>query len=220
MRKGMTCQQCHDASDKELFKDSLPVDMKLSESATDYLIELSWTSSASAIDASIMLDNNQVTAFQKTGCWASCHGDLEGMDQSMGLPKYLGASRQKLSRSGGGKNYQPDAMLEQLMSKGEYVELWHVVAKDGTTKVSQQSILKSPQPINNGALTAKALQKDGRWTVTFMQPKNASTGKALIAEGSYTAGIALHLSEGGHGHWVSLPLNLELKNGKLSLINQ
>ena len=220
LRKGMTCQQCHDASDQELFKNSLPVDVTLSETETDYLITLSWSSDAKAVDASLMLDNNQVTAFEKTGCWASCHGDLKGMDQSMDLGKYLGASRKKLTRSGGGENYKPDAALDELMAKGEYVELWHLAASEDSTRVTQSTLLKAPQPMDNPTITGRATRKDGQWRVVFTQPKNAKNSKGFGSDGQYTLGIAIHQDNQGHDHWVSLPLVIEEKNGKLRMADQ
>ena len=163
-----------------------------------------------------MLDNQQVSAFQKTGCWAACHSDMAGMDQSMGLGKYLGMSRQKLTRSGGGNNLKDAASLKALMTKGEYVDLWHAKAENGVATVSQSTILAAPQTIENPDLKVVARSEAGTWTVSFHQSRHSSHGKGFSADGRYTLGIAIHQNNKGHEHWVSLPLELMLSSGKLT----
>ena len=220
IRKGMSCQQCHDATDKELFKSSLPVEVTFSQTDTHHQIRLAWLSRGNKADVSLMLDNDTVTTFQKTGCWASCHGDMTGMEKDMGLPKYLGASRNKLTRSGGGRDYKADAELTALMAKGDYVELWHAkLTGSDVAGLDQQSLLKEPQAVETQNISVGSSQEAGKQQVTFSFPKDGPiAGKKLAADSRLTMGIAIHQESSGYQHWVSLPLTIKSSDGKLSFV--
>lgn len=218
IKSGYACKQCHDGTkDDSLAKNTLPVKVTFATESQKSLVTLEWQSQAKQADVSLMMDGGQVSVFEKTGCWASCHEDMKGMPQDQGLTKYLGASRVKLKRSGGGTNYKPDTELAHLKDQGQYLELWKAtVLGNKLDRVEQFSVLAKLESVNPSNLTGRFSREGDRWKLTIEQAQ-AEKDKSWFKDGQYTLGLAVHQDSEGLEHWVSLPIKLTVKDGKFTV---
>lgn len=218
-RRGSSCVSCHEGETADMGKRALAAaaekpagakshiqgELNFTQSKDRLQLEFRFAAPKEPFTLSFMFDDDRTSAFERAGCWAVCHDDMKGMPSDLGLKKYLGYTRKKLTRSGGGKELKSEAELEALLDKGVFVELWEIkVAADGKTSSEQMRVFDSLHPIEPAKLSASASYNNGAWTVTVSRPLDFAGEKSFIAAQSF--GIALqNQAHQGSDHWVSLP---------------
>ncbi len=138
------------------------------------------------------------------------------------LTKYLGSSRVKLARGGGGENYKPEAELNKLLAAGTFLEYWQAQLNPGQpAKAVSGWILDRRHEHSPAATTASAKFADGWWTVELSRPLSASGAnqKQLAAGKKYSVGFALHDDYTDHRHhYVSFEHTLVLDRGTADFV--
>jgi cytochrome c-type protein NapC len=178
-----------------------------------------------AARVTVMLDDGGIKESARAGCWASCHDDAIGMASAAPgskVTKYLGGSRVKLTRQGGGTQLKPDADLKALLAQGAYLEYWQARLTPGkpATAVGGYILSDRARPATSG-VTADAQFAGGQWVVTLSRPlKPAGAGqKALVAGKPYAIGFAVHDDYTEHRHhYVSLEYTLQLDGGTADFV--
>jgi hypothetical protein len=172
----------------------------------------------------LMLDDGTVRESTRAGCWGTCHDDAMGMasdPDGTDLTKYLFASRSGASRSGGGENYKADAEIQDLLSKGTFMEYWQARLNPGQpAKAVEGYILDRRHESEATQVTADAQYDAGTWTVVLSRPLKASGHhKELVAGKTYNVGFAVHNNHTDHRyHHVSLEYTLSLDGGGADLV--
>lgn len=176
-----------------------------------------------ATKVTMMLDGGGVPEANRAGCWGMCHDDSAGMPSANGADRtmYLGKTRAKLSRQGGGDALKPAADLASLKASGYWLEYWEARLNPGAAPAVVNGIafdkFEATQPT---AVSADAAYKGGTWTVMFTRKLNAGAGFIPLAAGKqYTVGFAIH---SGHTakrfHYVSFERSLVLDHGNADFV--
>lgn len=178
-----------------------------------------------AAHVTVMIDDGSVKEASRAGCWASCHDDAIGMASAPAggqITKYLGASRTKLARTGGGENYKPAADIDALLASGTFLEYWQARLSPGKpAQATSGWILDKRHEHSPAASSATATFADGWWTVELSRPLAAGgPGQKAIAAGkTYTVGFALHDDYARHRHhYVSFEHTLVLDAGTADFV--
>jgi cytochrome c-type protein NapC len=243
-RGGKNCKECHD--DESIPKDGaktakggklepapiagkpghLPIKVQVAHDGSKVYFRLQWKETGTnakqsefAAHASVMLTDATVKEAVRAGCWAGCHDDVEGMASAGAAPqeKYLGASRAKLGRSGGGANLKPAAEIDKLLAGGSFLEYWTAALNPGKPAVAANGyILDKAHAAAKPSVAAEATFAGGEWTVVLSRPLAAAgPGQKSIAAGSvYPIGFAIH--DGftkGRWHYVSMEYSLSVDGG-------
>lgn len=176
-----------------------------------------------ATKVTMMLDGGGVPEAARAGCWGTCHDDSAGMASAGGADRtmYLGKTRAKLSRQGGGDALKPAADLAKLKADGYWLEYWQARLNPGAPAVAENgTIFDKQEETKPIAVTADASFKAGTWTVTFSRKLDAGAGFIPIAAGKpYTVAFAIH---SGHTakrfHYVSFERSLVLDQGNADFV--
>ena len=250
MREGKTCLFCHDGEEKTIGTliasgkkiepapiAGLPgfVEMKVDASFDEenLYLAISWNSPAIAapigdedadIHLTVMLGSPELSVAAIAGCWAACHSDLPGMPDAQpgqDLTKYLPGSRNKMSKTGGGTDYRPEAELAAQIGAGQYLEFWQVVLDQGELKAVRDGyFLQARIKNSDSAVTAAARANGTFWTVDMVRPLHpgGTTRHALNPGTEYTLAIALHENHAsGRHHYTSFPLRFVLGSGEAEI---
>ena len=165
----------------------------------------------------VMLGDEAVREAPRAGCWGSCHDDVRGMasaatDSSMS--KYLGVSRAKMSRQGGGEALKAEADLQKLLHDGAFLEYWQAKLNPGSpAQAASGYVLERRTRHEQTAAVAEASLDGGQWTVVLSRPLAADGAghKPIVAGKRYAVGFALHEDFADHRHhYVSLEHSLAL----------
>ena len=174
----------------------------------------------------MMIGDENVKEAVRAGCWGTCHSDLPLMmsasDATEGMTKYLGASRIKMSREGGGLDMKPDGALQELMAKGEFMEYWQAKLNQGAVVgVVDGYILDKRHKNHAPMVSAQSEFTDGSWVVQLSRKLKTGGGahKDFEAGKTYIVGFAIHggYTE-GRFHHVSLEYTLSLDEGDASFV--
>lgn len=250
-REGKNCRACHDGEQSDIGKamiagghklepkpltgkpGSATLHVKTAHDADRLYFQFRWKPatpsgsklSSDAAHITVMFDDGGVRESARAGCWASCHDDAIGMASAAAdskRSKYLGGSRVKLSRQGGGDNLKPAADINALLSGNAYLEYWQARLNPGKPAAPVSGyILEQRHEHTPTAVTADATLAGGEWKVTLSRPlKPAGPGqKALTAGHPYAVGFALHDDYANHRfHYVSLEYTLQLDAGAADLV--
>jgi hypothetical protein len=178
-----------------------------------------------AARVTVMLDDGGIKESARAGCWASCHDDSMGMASAAPgskTTKYLGASRPKLSRQGGGTVVKPEAEIKALLAQGAYLEYWQAKLNPGKPATASGGyILADRAKATAPAVTAEAQFTGGEWHVTLSRPlKPGGPGqKPLVAGKPYAVGFAVHDDFAEHRHhFVSLEYTLQIDGGTADFV--
>lgn len=248
-RGGKGCKECHD--DESIPKDGaktakggklepapiagkpghLPVKVQVANDGSKLYFRLQWKETGTnakqsefAAHASVMLSDASVKEAVRAGCWAGCHDDVEGMASAGAAPqeKYLGASRAKLGRTGGGANLKPAAEIEKLLAAGTFLEYWYAALNPGKPAVAGNGyILDKKHAAATPSVAAEANLTGGEWTVVLSRPlAGAGAGQRTFAAGAtYPVGIAIHDgSTKGRWHYVSMEHSLSIDGGAADFV--
>jgi len=248
-RGGKDCKECHDA--ESIPKDGaktakggklepapiagkpghLPVKVQVANDGSNLYFRLQWKESGTnakqadfAARASVMLSDASVKEAVRAGCWAACHDDVEGMASAGAAPqeKYLGASRTKLGRSGGGANLKPAAEIDKLLAGGTFMEYWTAALNPGKPAVAGSGyFLEKAHAAATSTVAAEATFSGGEWTVVLSRPMvSAGSGQKTYAAGTtYPVGIAIHDGfTDGRWHYVSMEHSLTIDGGAADFV--
>ncbi|HQX24951.1 MAG TPA: ethylbenzene dehydrogenase-related protein, partial [Pseudomonadota bacterium] len=138
------------------------------------------------------------------------------------ITKYLGASRAKMGRSGGGAAAKPDADIAALLAQGTFLEYWQARLNPGKPAVPVNGwVLDQRHEQQPTAISAEAEFANGEWSVVLSRAL-AATGngqKALVPGKTYTLGFALHDDHANHRfHQVSFEYTLVLDQGTADFV--
>lgn len=251
IREGKTCWDCHEAEEEDMGakmvtgekiepdpiegkRAAIDVNVKAAHDGARLYVRLEWADAETSVGrkldpeneakATVMIGDGKLVAFQRGGCWATCHDDVKGMPSADGaeLTKYIAQSRTKITRSGGGENYKSDSELEKLLQDGVFLEYWHAHLNKGAAPVPGDGyILEKRHKNDNPAVTAEGGYENGRWVVVLSRKLDeGGPGHKRIASGTvYTVGFAIHASYAdGRRHHVSFQRTLALDKGKADII--
>jgi cytochrome c-type protein NapC len=249
-RAGKNCRECHDGEQKDMGQriatgeklEPAPIEgkpggvkakVRFAHDAERLYAQIVFTpgpASGTKQDAdesahvTVMIDDGTVKEFTRAGCWAACHDDAIGMASApagVSLTKYLGASRAKLSRQGGGENYKPDADLGALAGQGAFLEFWQAELEPGQdARAASGWILDKRHAHEPPISTATATFANGAWTVELSRPlAGGEKRKALQPGKTYSVGFAIHDDYAEHRyHYVSLEHTLSLDAGTADFV--
>lgn len=250
-REGKNCGACHKgeerdigaaiASGKKLEPNPIPglagsisLRVKAAHDGERLYVRLQWKPGAApakrmdpdvAARVTMMLDDGSVREASRAGCWSSCHDDSMGMASAPSggkIEKYLGTSRTKLTRQGGGTNYKPAAALDQMRAQGQFLEYWQAQLNPGkAAKAVGGHVLEKRHKDPSTPVRAEAEFRGGEWIVTLSRPLQA-TGrgqKPLKAGKTYMVAFAIHDGYADHRHhYISLENTLVLDSGKADFV--
>lgn len=250
-REGKNCKGCHEGEQAEIgaklaaggklepapiagHPGSLKLTVQAARDAERLYFRLRWRpgpASGSKMDpevaahATVMLGDGALKEVPRAGCWASCHDDVMGMASAAPdgkRTKYLGASRLKLSRQGGGENYKAAADLQALIQQGVFLEYWQARLNPGRpAEAASGHVLDKRHRDAQASARAEATFANGEWTVILSRAlrSNGPTQKALAAGKPYAIGFAIHDHHTDHRfHYVSLEQSLMLDTGTADFV--
>jgi cytochrome c-type protein NapC len=237
IRKGKRCSRCHEEEEADVAADpgegrspTLTAKVQLAHDDESLFVRVEWPATEPRAPkqdpdfeakVTLLVDDGSVKPFSVSGCWATCHDDMTGMPSAAPgseLTKYLGASRAKLGRSGGGPDPKPAADLERMLAAGEFLEFWQAALPRGGPAVARDGIVlekwrKNEEP----AVAATASLANGRFVAVLRRPlRPGSPARKDVAAGrTYTVGIAIHEGFGDkRTHYVSFDRRFVLGAGK------
>lgn len=251
-KKDKNCKDCHEeeepdigeliASGEKVEPDpidgnagSVVINVKFAKDASNLYLRMAWAAppadSGDKMDPdfeskiAVMLGESNVKEAPKAGCWGTCHTDVDSMANAKGkdgLKKYLGKSRAKMGRKGGGTNYKTDAELDALMSESYFLEYWQAKLNPGSPASPVDGYILKERVENDPAITtADAEFSDGNWSVVLTRPLQPGkpTYKNLTVGNVYHIGFALH---DGHKskryHKVSFEYTLAIDEGDTDFV--
>lgn len=250
-REGKNCRGCHEGEEAEIGgriasgeklepvpitgrTSALTLKVAMAHDADRLYVRLQWPTHASSVPAqdpdhvariTLMLDDGHVKEATRAGCWGACHDDAIGMasaSDAVELTKYLGASRLKLSRSGGGSQFKSADEIEQLLQQGTFLEYWQaLLVKEGSATAGSGYILERRHKQESTAVSTDATQANGQWTVILSRALVASQvgEKSLVPGNTYSVGFALHDDHSEHRfHLVSFEHSLRLDEGDADFV--
>lgn len=248
-REGKNCKSCHQGEQKDMGAKivkgeklepappkgkagSLLLKVQTAHDADRFYVRVRFTpgSGSSGADAkvadrvTVMLDDGSVKEAPRAGCWGSCHDDAQGMASGAdgSRSKYLGASRVKLARSGGGDNTKPAADLSALLAQGVFLEYLQARITAGQPATAASGyILDSRHEDAAAVAAAEATFANGEWTVVLSRPlaTSAPGHKPIVAGKTYMLGFAVHDEHADHRqHFVSFENTLVLDTGAADFV--
>jgi len=249
VREGKNCHECHVGEEKTMGEllvsgkkneptpiagkpGSVPATVKLAYDDKNFYVHLDFaegTQPDAKMDpnfdtkVTVMLADAGGQEANRFGCWATCHDDA-ARNPSAGTSdrtKYLGKTRAKLTRQGGGDDLKPAEDLAKLKDSGYSLEYWQARLNPGAKAVAEAgTVFDKREELKAPAVTAEATFANGTWSVTLSRPLAAGAPyKELAAGKTYTIGFAIH---GGHTakrfHYVSFERSMALGQGTADLI--
>lgn len=247
-KEGKTCRGCHDGEQHDIGKRiaggeklepepggpaSTTLRVRTAHDGERLYVQLAWKAAPASgrkadpevpARVTVMLADATLKEAARAGCWASCHDDAIGMASAPAgarITKYLGASRVKLGRSGGGENLKSADALAALQQQGSFLEYWQ--AQLDPAKPAQAVggwILDQRHEHAPAASTATASFANGEWTVELSRPLAGGPGRHAVAPGrTYAVGFALHDDHTNHRHHqVSFEYTLSLDGAKTDFV--
>lgn len=251
-REGKDCIECHRLEEKDIGAKivsgqklepnpiagkpgSLEVNIKTAHDGENLYVRFEWAeppaSEGPKMDpdfqarVTMMLDDSHLVEAKRAGCWGTCHDDAIGMASAPAgkkITKYITQSRSKVTRSGGGENYKPQADIDQLLNDGMYMEYWQAKIKtDGSPVAMDGYILDKRHKNETPVVTAQAESSNGKWIVTLSR-RLTSAGphhKDIVSGNTYHVGFAIHTDHTDHRyHYVSLSQTLALDQKDADLV--
>jgi cytochrome c-type protein NapC len=242
VRKGKHCAGCHEGEEGDIASDgaeelgfppTLVANVKFARDDERLFVRLEWPALAPAAKqlspdtearATLLFDDGGVKEARVVGCWMTCHDDLSSMPEGPAegeRKKYIGHSRVKIRRSGGGDELKPQAELDRMRAEGEFLEYWQALLNRGKPAVPRDGwILATRQRNETPLASAEASFADGRWSVVLSRALAGGPGRKTIAPGGlYTFNLAIHDAHANDRfHYVSLEQTFALDGAKADWI--
>jgi cytochrome c-type protein NapC len=252
VRKGSPCLECHETEETDMGKkmvtgkkleptpiagkpESVSMQIKFANDGKNLYTHLEWKDTGFhsgqkqddkfPVKIALMIADKNVKEAMVSGCWGSCHDDSSHMasaekDSTRSL--YLAASRNKMSRQGGGDDIKSADELTKLVDSGSYLEFWQAkLTPDQAPVVTDGYILEKRNKSATPRISADATLKDGVWRVTLTRPLQGSgAGQHNFVSGeTYYFGVALHDDyTSGRFHYISFGHSLAIDGGKGELV--
>lgn len=238
VRKGSPCLECHDGEEKQMGTtivkgeklEPLPTKNKpgfvtasvqMARDEKDFYIHIEWKDPNFVSGAkmqkefktklAVIIDDGSVKESTVAGCFAACHDDATGMASHSGNSErtlYLSASREKVTRSGGGDQYKTKDDIDELFANGNLLEFWQVkLNPNSPPSIDEGYILEKRHVDNTHHVEARYDYQNGRWRLEVKRALNTnSPAHKKLQEGKkYIIGFALHDDYvKGRYHYVSL----------------
>lgn len=179
--------------------------------------------SAFATKVTMMIDDGKVPEAKRAGCWGTCHDDAAKMTSagSADRTKYLGRSRAKLSRQGGGDDLKAADDIAKMKADGQFLEFWQARLNAGAKSEAHAfAVLEKRAEITPNAVAADASFANGAWSVTLSRKLSAGAPYKDVAAGkSYMVGFAIHAGHTAQRfHYVSFEHSLVLDQGTADFV--
>ena len=234
-------------------RGSIPVSIKAAHDADNLYMQFQWEDGEHAeipfadggkmdaknpIKLAIMLayddeENPKVEFAERSGCWQSCHHDVNYMphqpadseltgalskrlDLSGGFTKYLKESRTEIEiegkdgkKRGGWSKLKDDAEIQALLEAGSFMDLLRY--KSGTGESEDGYILEERVMTGGQGVSFSGELKDGIWTVEMTRKLTSDKPGdiSMTAGQTYNIGFAIHDDySNSRFHHVSLGLKL------------
>ena len=246
-RGGKNCADCHDGEQADIgaliasgeklepapvkgADGSTSVNVKMARDDANLYVRFEWKASTAPqhppmsknheLLVTMIIGDENVKESVRAGCWGTCHSDLPNMDSDSGaeMTKYIGASRLKMTASGGGTDIKPDADLKGLIADGQFLEYWQAQLNQGSpAKAVDGYILDDRHKNSSPLVTAEADYKGGNWIVVLSRAltPGKDVHKDLVAGKTYPIGFAIHSGfTEGRFHHVSVEYSLSLDSGE------
>jgi Ethylbenzene dehydrogenase len=165
---------------------------------------------------------NKVVDAARAVCWVTCHNNAEPLPSSgeKATTKYIAVSRLAITRKSGDDIKFPGD-LEKIRTSVVFLEYWQARLKPGAAPdVVDGAILEKREEYKMPAITAEAIETNGRWAVTFSRKlKAGSAYKDVVASKTYTLGFSVHaVHTAKRFHYVSLEPTLVLDGGEADFV--
>lgn len=197
------------------FKD---VEFKAAYDAQNIYLRFQWEGSgASVADASLAKDDkadrlsiqisDNISSFEKFGCFITCHDDQTDMPDNRGEEVKLYAYYAKEAGSP-----KPQDKLDGYLSKGQFMDLWIVSFEGSEVKASDQYILQDRLEDAND-LSVSGGFENGKYTVVISRKLSTGDPKDITLKdgGAFNAGFTVHDNKNkGRHHYVSFPVSIGL----------
>ncbi|SCZ65679.1 ethylbenzene dehydrogenase-related protein [Thiohalomonas denitrificans] len=249
-RQGRNCSYCHKGEEGDIGKlivagekleptpidgkpGSVKLDVKMVNDGERLHVRLAWPDTGykpvepmdedNALRVTMMLDNGGVGEATRASCWGTCHDDANRMASANGEErvKYLSASRNKMSRSGGGDNVKADDEIAKLLAGNHFMEYWQArVGVDGEAKSVHGYILDERHETFDSKVDVDVSREGDNWVAVLSRDLKASgTGYKTLGEADeLMVGFALHDGHAtGRAHYVSLDYSASLNGGDADL---
>lgn len=250
IRKGKRCWDCHEGEEKEIGsktvsgetlepkpvpgkRPAFDLNVKASHDGENLYLRLAWSDDGISVEqkedpdyqakVTVLIGDKSMVAFDRGGCWATCHDDLTGMpsEGSGERTKYLADSRTKITRQGGGDAYKSDDELAKLLAEGTFIEFWQARLKKDAVVPVDGYILEKIHKSESPAISVEGGFQDGRWTVVFSRKlkANGNARRQFESGDVIHLGIAIHDDYAkGRRHHVSFKNTLSVGKGDADIV--
>lgn len=252
VKKGTNCRECHEkeekdmgsllVSGKKLEPNSPPgkpgflsVNVKFARDDQRLYVRFEWSDSSYtstnrldpdyATKVAVMFDDGSVKEASVAGCWGFCHDDVKGMasaTEGSERTLYLTASRQKLTRKGGGENLKTPDELKTLRDNGSFLEYWQArVTENRSVDVRNGYVLEKREVAKTPSIEATAELANGKWTIVMSRALTSTgSGTKTFSPGeTFHVGFSLHddYAKERH-HYISFGYTLVLDKGDADFV--
>lgn len=227
-RGGATCLSCHTGQEKLMGAmnlkmheptpvkgkpASLDTKVQFARDAQNLYVRLEFTDAGLAGGkVAMMIDGGGTPEAARAGCWAMCHDDSAGMPSAGGATRtmYLGKTRAKLTRQGGGDALKPASELSKLKAGGYGLEYWEASLSPKATATN--GVVFDKRQESKPVVKVETASKGAVWTVVLSRKLNS--GSVTLSPGKkYAVGFAIATGEAGRFHYVSFERSLSVGPG-------
>lgn len=223
------------------FKD---VEVQAAYDATDFYLRIRWSSPEGAsfkdpdLDAKGLSDrvaiqlNGNLRAFNKAGCFVSCHNDAAHMPGSptegeVHANPFYGKQKRSdvrlyayFTRTRGWEDLKPEQEMEKYLKAGGFIDLWVAGFKGEEVVTSDESIFYDRVKDSSQDITAQGSWQDGFYTMEIKRKLITQDQMDIqMQEGkSFAMGMAIYDNKNGNRkHYVSFPVSVALGTGRADI---
>jgi nitrate/TMAO reductase-like tetraheme cytochrome c subunit len=219
-------------------RGSIPLSVRASHDTDNLYLRFEWPDTGHApvpfidggkmdvdnqIKLALMIAEDSVEFAGQTGCWATCHHDLNSMPDEVDgqAHKYIKESRTELQirpadgkKRGGFEARRDDAEIEAALASGHFLDFMRF--KSGNGGVTENGYVLADRVMeSSGAAELSGHLENGVWVVELRRPlKPQGVGEIALEPGKlYNIGFAIHDDySAARWHHVSLGYKLGLDN--------
>lgn len=223
------------------FKD---LEVQAAYDATDFYLRLKWPSLEGAsfkdpsLDAKGLSDriaiqfNGNLKAFNKNGCFMTCHNDAAHMqdspseDEVSANPFYEKQKRKDVrlyayfTRTKGWAGLRPEQDMEKYLKAGGFMDLWVAGFKGQDVVISDESVFYDRIKDSSQDITAQGGWQDGFYTLVISRKlKTQDQMDIQLLDGkTFTIGLAVYDNKNGNRkHYVTFPVSVSLGTGQADI---
>lgn len=177
------------------------------------------------VKLALMIGTDEVEQAGQSGCWGSCHHDVDGMPDAPAdqkVTKYLAESRSEMemrnSPLGGWDKRKADAEIEAELQAGHFLDLMRYKAGSGQSEGGH--VLADRTMEESAGVEFQGERQGDLWVVTLKRPlaPGRSGDLDLQAGQLYNIGFAIHDDyTGGRFHHVSLGYKFGLDHSEAEI---